>query len=87
MTEPILLDAVLLLAELTERLLTEPRTKALQAEARTTLKTLEALNLLPPTEEAEEVREILRQEMESVVKLSVPLCADISIGGNWNACK
>ena len=54
MTEPILLDAVLLLAELTERLLTEPRTKALQAEARTTLKTLEALNLLPPTEETEE---------------------------------
>ena len=53
MTEPILLDAVLLLAELTERLLTEPRTKALQAEARTTLKTLEALNLLPPTEETE----------------------------------
>ena len=57
MTEPILLDAVLLLAELTERLLTEPRTKALQAEARTTLKTLEALNLLPPTEETPEATE------------------------------
>lgn len=57
MTEPILLDAVLLLAELTERLLTEPRTKALQAEARTTLKTLEALNLLPPTEETAKATE------------------------------
>ena len=53
MREMIALDAILLLAELTERLLTEPRTKALQAEARTTLKTLEALNLLPPTEETE----------------------------------
>ncbi len=57
MTEPILLDAILLLTELTERLLTEPRTKALQAEARTTLKTLEALNLLPPTEEEAEETE------------------------------
>ncbi|MBE5767005.1 MAG: DNA polymerase I [Clostridiales bacterium] len=40
-----------------------------------------------PMEEAEQVRQILKQEMESVVKLSVPLCADISTGGNWNACK
>lgn len=46
-----MLDAILLLTELTERLLAEPKTKALQAEARTTLKTLEALNLLPPPTE------------------------------------
>ena len=57
MGETIALDAILLLAELTERLLTEPRTKALQAQARTTLKTLEALNLLPPTEETAEATE------------------------------
>ena len=57
MTEVIALDAVLLLAELTERLLTEPRTKALQAEARTTLKTLEALNLLPKAEDEPETEE------------------------------
>lgn len=57
MTEVIALDAVLLLAELTERLLTEPRTKALQAQARTTLKTLEALNLLPKAEDEPETEE------------------------------
>ena len=62
MGETIALDAILLLAELTERLLTEPRTKALQAEVRTTLKTLEALNLLPPTEEAEASEEATEPE-------------------------
>ena len=57
MKEMIALDAVLMLAELTERLLTEPRTKALQAQTRTTLKTLEALNLLPKAEETPELPE------------------------------
>lgn len=45
-----LLNAVRLLADLTERLLREPKTKALQTEARTVLKTLDALELLIPPE-------------------------------------
>ena len=40
-----------------------------------------------PEAEAERVRELLRRCMEGVVKLSVPLKTDISIGGDWRACK
>ena len=40
-----------------------------------------------PEEEAERVRELLRRCMEGVMKLSVPLRTDISIGGDWRACK
>ena len=32
---------------------------------------------------AEQALEILRKEMENAIALSVPLTADISIGGNW----
>ena len=40
-----------------------------------------------PEDEAERVRELLRRCMEGVVTLSVPLKTDISIGGDWRACK
>ena len=38
-------------------------------------------------DEKDEVVEILRTEMESAVKLSVPLGVDIAVGGNWMECK
>ena len=40
-----------------------------------------------PEAEAERVRDLLRRCMEGVVTLSVPLRTDISIGGDWRACK
>ena len=40
-----------------------------------------------PEAEAERVRELLRRCMEGVFPLSVPLKTDISIGGDWRACK
>jgi DNA polymerase-1 len=40
-----------------------------------------------PEAEAETAAEILRASMESVVDLKAPLRADVSIGGNWLACK
>lgn len=38
-------------------------------------------------EEKERVEEILKQEMENVIKLKVPLLADLSSGSNWYEAK
>ena len=40
-----------------------------------------------PEAEAEAVRALLKRCMEGVFPLSVPLRTDISIGGDWRACK
>ena len=40
-----------------------------------------------PEAEVERVRELLRRCMEGIVELAVPLRTDISIGGDWRACK
>ena len=36
-----------------------------------------------PEEEADEVREILRNSMSGIVALSVPLVVDVKIGSSW----
>jgi DNA polymerase-1 len=36
-----------------------------------------------PANETEEVEKLVREEMEGVVKLDVPLVADIALGSNW----
>ena len=40
-----------------------------------------------PLEEAENVKQIVKTEMESAAKLNVPLVADISEANNWYDCK
>jgi DNA polymerase I len=40
-----------------------------------------------PTEETEEIDELVRAEMEGVVKLNVPLVADLGFGPNWRDLK
>ena len=40
-----------------------------------------------PTEEVEEVRERVRQAMEQVIALKVPIIADVSVGPNWRDLK
>ena len=46
----------------------------------------ELLFELPPAE-AEEVQALVREEMEGVVKLRVPLVADVAVGPNWRDLK
>jgi DNA polymerase-1 len=40
-----------------------------------------------PADECAEVEELVRAEMEGVVRLNVPLVVDISIGSNWRDLK
>ena len=40
-----------------------------------------------PEEELEQLEELVREEMQSVVALEVPLSVDVGIGDNWEECK
>lgn len=40
-----------------------------------------------PKEEDEEVKKIIKEEMESAIALKVPLIADVSEAENWYECK
>ena len=40
-----------------------------------------------PIEEAEEVKNIIKEKMESAVSLIVPLVAEVSEAKNWYECK
>ncbi|MBR0383484.1 MAG: DNA polymerase I, partial [Eubacteriaceae bacterium] len=64
--------------------------KALRDEgfqAKLILQVHDELIVEAPEAEAQRVRELLRRCMEGIVSLSVPLRTDISIGGDWRACK
>ena len=40
-----------------------------------------------PAAEAEEVTTLVKQEMESVIELSIPIVADVGQGPNWRDAK
>ena len=40
-----------------------------------------------PIEEANDVKEIIKREMENAINLKVPLIADVSEAENWYECK
>ena len=56
-------------------------------EAKLILQVHDELIVEAPEAEAEAVRDLLRRCMEGVMSLEVPLRTDISIGGDWRACK
>ncbi len=56
-------------------------------EARLILQVHDELIVEAPEAEVGAVRDLLRRCMEGVVPLSVPLRTDISVGGDWRACK
>ena len=62
--------------------------RSLQAggyHARLTLQVHDELVLDVPREEVNDVRELLRKEMEQALPLSVPLKADVAVGDNWDS--
>ncbi len=63
------------------------RLKAEQFSAKIILQVHDELIVECPEEEADFVCEILRQEMERVAELSVPLTVDAHIGRNWMEAK
>lgn len=56
-------------------------------ESKIVLQVHDELLLEVPKEETEEMTKILKDSMENVVKLSVPLTSEISSGETWNDCK
>jgi DNA polymerase-1 len=53
--------------------------------ARLTLQVHDELVLDVPREEVNDVRELLRREMEQALPLSIPLKADVAVGDNWDS--
>ena len=55
--------------------------------ARLILQVHDELIVEAPEEESEQVRQLLQEEMENAVKLSVPLTADAAVGKTWYDAK
>ena len=56
-------------------------------EAKLLLQVHDELIVEAPAAEAERVKALLKRCMEGVMRLSVPLITEISVGGDWRACK
>ena len=56
-------------------------------KARLVLQVHDELLLEVPKAEAEEVGKLLKESMENVVKLSVPLVAEMTEANSWYECK
>ncbi|MGH9587818.1 MAG: DNA polymerase I, partial [Acidobacteriaceae bacterium] len=65
-----------------DRLLAEKKLKT-----RMTLQVHDELVFDVPDVEVDEVRELVQNEMEHVIELSVPLVADVGVGPNWRDLK
>ena len=56
-------------------------------KAKIVLQVHDEMMIEAPIEEAEEVKEIVKEQMESAITLKVPLIADVSEAENWYECK
>ena len=65
----------------------EKRLRSENLEARLILQVHDELIIESPLCESERVQALLKDCMEHVIDLKVPLRADISTGGNWCECK
>ncbi len=61
--------------------------KAQGLRTRLILQVHDELILEAPEDEAEQASALLRNEMENVMQLSVPLTVDVNVGANWRECK
>ena len=56
-------------------------------DAKIVLQVHDEMMIEAPLEEAEQVKEIIKKEMENAIKLNVPLIAEVSEAENWYECK
>ena len=63
------------------------RIQAEKLRARLILQVHDELIVEAPEDEVDRVKALLKDCMEGVVALKVPLRADISTGGDWRECK
>ena len=56
-------------------------------EAKIILQVHDEIMIEAPENEKEEVKEIMKKEMESAIQLKIPLVAEISEAKNWYDCK
>ncbi len=56
-------------------------------KSRLILQVHDELIIEAPAEEAEKAANILKEQMEAVIRLDAPLRADVSTGSNWMECK
>lgn len=56
-------------------------------EAKIVLQVHDEMMIEAPIEEAKQVKEIVKKQMESAITLKVPLIADVSEADNWYECK
>ena len=61
--------------------------KKRQLKSKIVLQVHDEMMIEAPIEEKEQIKEILKQSMETAVTLKVPLIADISEASNWYDCK
>ncbi len=61
--------------------------KKKRLESKIVLQVHDEMMIETPESEKEEVKQIMKKEMESAIKLKVPLIADISEAKNWYECK
>ena len=56
-------------------------------KAKIVLQVHDEMMIETPLEEADEVKKIVKNQMENAIKLKVPLIADVSEADNWYECK
>ena len=61
--------------------------KEISSQTRMLLQVHDEVVLEVPTEDIDKVSKKVKDVMESVYKLKVPIKVDISVGGNWDECK
>jgi DNA polymerase-1 len=61
--------------------------RAKNLKTRMTLQVHDELLFDATPDEADEVKALVKQEMENVVQLSVPIVADVGVGPNWRDAK
>ncbi len=61
--------------------------KARNLKSKIVLQVHDEMMIEAPIEEAEEVKKIIKEKMESAISLKVPLVAEVSEAENWYECK